>query len=332
MRLAALIVTYNRLEALKGSLPRMLAEDVDHVLVVDNASTDGTGAWLAGLEAPGLEVLTLAENTGGAGGFAAGLAHLGTGAGSPDWTCLLDDDAWPEAGAMALFRSEMARLESMSGANPPPGVVGAAVFLPDGTPSEMNRPGQNPFWHLPVLARALFRGGRAGFHVRDDQLTPEAPPYPADTISFVGYFLSRGAIRAGGLPEAGLFIYGDDLLYSLRLRRRGVRLELWPALRFVHDCGSIGAGMHYRPLWKIYYHSRNGVAIAREAAGWLIFPLALAYYTIVWWRRSRHVPAPQRGTYRRLMWRGIRDGLMWRRGRVQAVHDIAALAEAGPSR
>ena len=35
-----------------------------------------------------------------------------------------------------------------------------------------------------------------------------------------------------------------------------------PALRFTHDCGTMGDGFVYRPLWKIYYHCRNGVSIA----------------------------------------------------------------------
>jgi GT2 family glycosyltransferase len=205
--------------------------------------------------------------------------------------------------------------------------VGAAVRLPDGRLSEMNRPGRNPFASLGTLLGALRRG-REGFHAQEADLAPDAAPYPADTISFVGYFVSRGAVAVGGLPEAGLFIYGDDLLYSLRLRKRGIPLLLDPAIRFTHDCGSFGAGMHYRPLWKIYYHARNGVSIAWMAGGPLIFPAALCYYLVVWWGRSRHCPPEQRPTYRRLMWRGLRDGLLCRRGRNPEAHRIAALAEA----
>ena len=46
-RIVAVVVTFNRLELLQRQLQR-LAEvpELDEVLVIDNASTDGTGEWL----------------------------------------------------------------------------------------------------------------------------------------------------------------------------------------------------------------------------------------------------------------------------------------------
>lgn len=66
------IVTWNRLEMLKACVAaaRKNAAAAD-ILVVDNVSTDGTGEWLA--QQTGVNVLSLPENTGGAGGFAAGM-------------------------------------------------------------------------------------------------------------------------------------------------------------------------------------------------------------------------------------------------------------------
>jgi GT2 family glycosyltransferase len=330
VRVAALIVTHNRRQTLAATLPRVLAEAVDRVMVVDNSSTDDTGPWLAAQDDPRVEVLRLAENTGGAGGFAAGLAALMAGPQAPDWTVLFDDDAWPCPGAIAAFR------EGAAGADPGAGpgglgAIAAAVIYPDGRASEMNRPALNPFWHPGVFLRTLFGGGRGGFHLADAELAAGAAPREVDTASFVGFFVSRGARARAGLPEAGLFIYGDDLLYCLKLRRAGFRILSLPAVRFVHDCATLGAGFHYRPLWKIYYHCRNGVSVARAAAGPVVFPFALAWYLVVWWRRSRHCPADLRPLYRQLMWRGVRDGLMGRRGRISDVHSIAALAPTPPT-
>ena len=66
------VVTWNRLDMLKACVAaaKKNAREAD-LLVVDNASTDGTGEWLSGQI--GLHVLSLAENMGGAGGFAAGM-------------------------------------------------------------------------------------------------------------------------------------------------------------------------------------------------------------------------------------------------------------------
>ena len=77
-RIVAVVVTFNRLALLQRLVARLgevagLAE----VLVVDNASTDGTGEWLAGRQTTGeipLRARTLSNNRGGAGGFHEGLA------------------------------------------------------------------------------------------------------------------------------------------------------------------------------------------------------------------------------------------------------------------
>ena len=75
-RLVAVVVTYNRLDKLKVTLARLLespADELSMVVVVNNASTDDTGDWLAEQDDPRLDVLNSAVNCGGAGGFANGM-------------------------------------------------------------------------------------------------------------------------------------------------------------------------------------------------------------------------------------------------------------------
>ena len=317
MKLAAIVVTFNRLAQLQITLPALRDQQVDHIVVVDNASTDGTHDWLATQADARVHILTLSDNTGGAGGFESGMAYAKASL-DPDWVVLMDDDARPDPGALTLFRSEIPQLETSF---PNLGTIAAAVFYPDGKLCEMNRPSRNPFWHPGLFVQTLFKGTRSGFHLTDADYAPDAPAIPIDVASFVGYFVKAAAWKHAGLPEGGLFIYGDDVLYSLRLRRAGFAMAFAPMIRFTHDCGTMGDGFVYRPLWKIYYHCRNGVAIARQAAGSLIFPLALAYYTLIWARRGRHCKGAERRLYYAMMRRGLRDGLLGRRGRVDAVHD-----------
>jgi len=313
MKLVALVVTFNRLDQLKVTLARLLAENVDHIVVVNNASHDGTQDWLNDHAEPRLHVLHLTDNLGGAGGFEAGMIAARDRF-DPDWIVLMDDDAWPEPGALERFRQDVSSNDESIGA------VAAAVFYPSGDLCEMNRPSRNPFWNVSLLAKTLITGSRRGFHLNDAAFAPDAGQRHIDVASFVGYFVHRSAIEKAGFPEGGLFIYGDDVLYSLRLRRAGVNIVLMPSVRFTHDCGTMGQGFIYRPLWKIYYHCRNGVSIAREAAGPIVFPLALTYYTLVWWRRSLFYAPEERKVYRKLMWKGLRDGLRGKRGRNDAVH------------
>lgn len=317
MILAAVVVTFNRLDQLKTTLKRLLAEDVDRIVVVDNASTDGTPAWLGAQADSRLQVLTLPDNLGGAGGFEEGMIAVRQDC-DPDWVVLMDDDARPCPGAMARFRDAAPSLD------PAVGAVAAAVFYPNGTLCEMNRPSRNPFWNMGLLLKTVFSGSRRGFHLGDSAFAADAAPSPIDVASFVGYFVHRDTITTVGVPEGGLFIYGDDVLYSLRLRRAAVQMVLMPEIRFEHDCGTIGKGFIYHPLWKIYYHCRNGVSIARQAAGPIVFPFALGYYIVIWWRRGLSYEAAERAQYRRLMWQGLRDGLRGRRGRNDALHRAPA--------
>ena len=76
---------------------------MDHVVVVDNASTDGTSEWLQSLDDSRLHLITKAENTGGARGFASALKAAADTT-DAQWFVLMDDDAWPKPGTIAEFR------------------------------------------------------------------------------------------------------------------------------------------------------------------------------------------------------------------------------------
>ena len=305
-RLAAIVVTHNRLGQLQVTLPRLLAEVVDAVVVVDNACEDGSSDWLAGLTDPRLHVLRLERNSGGAGGFAAGLAEAAKRF-DPDWFVLMDDDARPHPGALARFlaREGGLRAEGFE-------AVAAGVFYPDGRICDMNRPSRNPFWHMADFLRTLT-GGRAGFHVTDAAYAPAlAPiPQPIDATSFVGFFLSRAGLQRGGLPDARLFIYGDDVIYTLNLVKRGAKIAFLSAIGFEHDCSTYVAqgGDIYRPLWKVYYNYRNSLLAYRLAAGPVFFWPVLLLAAVKWRLRARHAGA-DRAKYLKLWRIALRDVLL----------------------
>lgn len=299
MKLAAVVVTHNRLEKLRETVNRLLAEPLDHIVVLDNASSDGTSEWLTSLREPNLYVEYSDRNLGGTGGFAHGMARAMELA-NPDWIVVMDDDARPQHGAIEAFR----RMD-VSGWD----AIGAAVVKPDRTVCEMNRPYRNPFWHYREFVRTLTGKGRQGFHIADEAYSEDAATIAIDMASFVGLFLSRDVILQHGYPDPRLFIYGDDQLYTLQMRRKGFRIGFAPQIRFEHDTvtAQTAGDVVLRPIWRVYYMYRNTLLAYRVLAGiwfWPLVPLLL----VKWWEKAASYGSDE-ALYRLLLKLAVRDGL-----------------------
>jgi len=172
----------------------------------------------------------------------------------------------------------------------------------------MNRPSRNPFWSGRTFLNTL-RQGRHGFHLGPDAYRGEATR-PIDITSFVGFFISRAGMARAGLPDPGLFLYGDDGLYTLGLRNAGGRMVFDPSVRFEHDCSTFSTQQNGRfvPLWKVYYYHRNLLMLYRMAAGWMFWP-ALAVILPKWLSKAR-AHGGDRTMFLSLLLRAIRDGLL----------------------
>ncbi|MEP4037177.1 glycosyltransferase [Pseudophaeobacter sp.] len=318
-RLVAVVVTYNRLDKLQVTLARLLespAQELAALVVVDNASTDGTGAWLQRWQAeqgdPRLDIVTSASNRGGAGGFETGMRRA-MAQHVPDWLVLMDDDGRPAEGGLAAFHGLEMHQSPQAGWD----AVAAAVYFPTGGICEMNRPSRNPFWHRREFLRTLFGGGRSGFHVQPADY--EGAGLQIDVTSFVGFFISADAVRRIGYPDPDLFIYGDDGLYTLELTRAGGRIGFEPSVRFEHDLstfvskedGEEAQRGRFIPLWKVYYYHRNLLMLYRLAAGWLFWPVLLVI--VPKWLSKTRLHRGERRAFLRLICRAIWDGLRQRR-------------------
>jgi GT2 family glycosyltransferase len=304
-RICTIVVTFNRLEKFRRTVERLLSEPLDQVLVIDNGSTDGTRDWLRGLSEPRLTVLEMAENGGGAQGFETGMREARNRF-DPDWYLVMDDDARPMPGAIDAFRATLPR---------PEGAVLAAVTFPDGAICEMNRPWRNPFWHVETFVQTfLMLGGRKAFHIADEAYR-QAKPLPIDGGSFVGQFIPRAAVERCGFPDGRMFIYGDDVHYTLRLARAGLPNVFEPRVVFEHECATAMHGAVMRPFWKTYYHHRNLFLVYRLAAGPLLFWPIIALLLPRWLTKGGALQGEERAAYRGLIRLAIRDALTGNMGR-----------------
>jgi len=281
---AAVVVTWNRLDLLREALPAVLGQTrpPDRVIVVDNASTDGTPAAVRD-EFPGVDLVSLPQNTGGAGGFAYGLA-LAQAAGT-DLAWLMDDDTVPGPEALAAL---LGARRSYSG--PAPALIASRVMWTDGRPHPMNTPRVKP------LASRAERAAAAA-----------AGCVPVRSASFVSVLADLAAAQRSGLPQADYFLWNDDFEFTARLLRRSPGL-LCPASIVVHKTKAFGA-TDADPGARFFYEVRNKVWTLRSAA-----PLA-AHERVLYggatlrrWART-FARSAGRGTLARCLLRGLAAGL-----------------------
>ena len=207
-RVVAVVVTYNRVQLLQRTLRGIFSgrRVPEAVVIVDNASTDGTAQLLADLQAPvPVDVLRLPENLGGAGGFTVGIDRA-LARHRPDLVWVMDDDTEPTEQTLAV--SLRTWCEYAEAPEQRPVFVASRVLWSDGREHPMNS-----------MRERLWPGARR---------RRAAAAVGARTIrsgSFVSLLMEADAMRRTGLPMADYFIWNDDFEYSTRLAR--FRDALW---------------------------------------------------------------------------------------------------------
>jgi rhamnopyranosyl-N-acetylglucosaminyl-diphospho-decaprenol beta-1,3/1,4-galactofuranosyltransferase len=246
------VVTYNRLDLLQR-LVKALSDvpDLDEVLVIDNASTDGTGDWLAGLDGDRVMARTLERNTGGAGGFHDGLAWAAERGADLVW--LMDDDGLPEPDCLSLLLARAGELDFW-------GPVVVDQTDPERLVFPIRLPGGTRVVHaLSDVRRAADDGLIRGI-----------------VIPFNGVLVTRELVERIGLPRAEFFIWGDDHEYRLRAERAGARVATVVDARVRHpSVGALGTPMAFgRTTYndtpsdlKHYCMARNNLVNLREYGG-----------------------------------------------------------------
>jgi GT2 family glycosyltransferase len=238
--IGAVVVTYNRKELLRESLDAVLAQTrrPDHVVVVDNASTDGTPEMVE-REYPGLEVVRLATNEGAAGGFHEALAR-GVELGF-DWLWTLDDDTIPRPDALERLLAARDRLDGL----PEPVMLYSRVLWTDGSVHPMNLPnidGRDPQRFIQGIANTL-------------------PPLRWGT--FPSLLVRADAVRRHGPPRKAFFLWSDDIDFTARILRNEPGYFV-PDSVAVHKTPT--AHHPYQGGDRFYYAVRNGLWVMRGDA------------------------------------------------------------------
>jgi len=302
-RVSIVIVSWNSAAYLSrclGALASQTFRDFE-VLLIDNASTDGSTDGLEG-KYPGLGLRH--ERLGANLGFAAANnigAHLARG----PWLVLLNPDAFPEP-------SWLEQLVRASASHP--ASFFASRQIQTKRPTRLDGEGDIYYTSGLALRRSYNRRGFA----------PGPPREVFSACAAAAMYPLRDFLDAGGFDE-DYFAYHEDVDLGFRLRLRGLRCIL-VATAIVRHVGAASTGS--RRAFSIYHGHRNLVwTYAKDMPSpwfWLYLPLHILVnlLSILYFALAGHAVAILRAKFDAL--RGLPRALSKRR-LVQAQRKVPGL-------
>jgi GT2 family glycosyltransferase len=274
---SVVIISYNTREMLRRCLRSLL--DCAHglaieVLVVDNASRDGSAAMVA-VEFPMIRMIEASANL----GFAAA-NNLAFRATRCPYVVLLNSDAFLQPG---MLQRALEHMEN----DPSIGLGGGRLISEDGAWQPSARLFPSPLNDFLALSGMAHRFASSPFWGRADRTW--ASPFEAADVDWVpGAFsiIRTEALDAIGAFDERFFLYYEEVDLCRRLKAGGYRIRYWPDVVVVHIGGESSRTMQnvvrsrggaQLTLWRmraalLYYRKHH----ARLA--WLPFGIELTWH------------------------------------------------------
>jgi GT2 family glycosyltransferase len=237
-RVSAIVVSFNSRAYLERCLGSVLGA-VDDVVVVDSASSDGSGE-LVRERFPSVRIIELQENR----GFGAAM-NVGVEAADGDYLLLLNPDAWATDGAVATL-VECAEGDVLAG------IVGPRLSNPDGTLQRSVRGYPTP-WRLATeyfFLRWLAPRSRlfnsfygAGFD--------HGSKANVEFLVGAALLVRRSAFDEIGGFDPDFFMFNEEVDLSYRMKHAGRRILFCPEAEFAH----VG-GASTTPVWDSMYREQ----------------------------------------------------------------------------
>lgn len=238
--LGIIICNFNKIDYLKGCLETLykseLIDLIYDVIVVDNASTDGSSKFVKD-NYPQIILLRNEINTGGSGGFDRGIRY--TMQKEYQYVVLLDND-------ILLEDNTILNLFKYIKENPKVGVVGSKICTMD-NPDILQEMGsfidyENKFnVHTPLKSH------------RDDNSLPEI--VVCDYVPACCMITTNEVLKKVGSFNTDHFIYWDDMDWCTRVKNEGYGIHAINSSRVFHK---MGAATHTN-TFGLYYFERNRI-------------------------------------------------------------------------
>ncbi|UKJ07075.1 glycosyltransferase family 2 protein [Solitalea lacus] len=240
-KIAAVVVTYNRLTLLKECIYaiRSQTRSLDCILVVNNGSTDGTKEWL---NAQNDLCVIHQENLGGAGGFHNGM-KLAFEKGY-DLIWCMDDDGIPADNSLEKL--------TFFASNSDYDAISPLIIAKDD-----NEKLAFSFPH-PYIENVVIDNQTELKEIFKDKLD-------GITHLFNGILFKRKVIEKIGLPKKEMFIWGDEREYHFRILKNNLKnttifdaIQVHPKDRLMYKITEKGTWIYDSVLdWKSYCVFRN---------------------------------------------------------------------------
>lgn len=252
-KVIAVIVTYNRKELLKESINALLSQDYDNcdVLVVDNASTDGTKDYIKDeLKNKKVHYCNTGANLGGAGGFNWGIKEaykIGC-----DYIWIMDDDCIVRKDSLIALIDADKKLDGDYG------FLSSKVLWKDGSICKMN------------IQKVKMTKWLKNFENNYQRIV---------LASFVSLFIKKEVVEEFGLPIKEFFIWTDDWEYTRRISRKKKCYFISNSIVTHKSKDNVGASIATVDdrLERFKYLYRNDCVLYRGEGikGWFLFKIRL---------------------------------------------------------
>lgn len=257
-KVIAVVVTYNRKELLKECINALLVQDYDNcdILIVDNASTDGTKEFIKDeLQNEKIHYVNTGSNLGGAGGFNYGMKEaykIGC-----DFMWLMDDDCIVHKDSLMELMNADSELEGNYG------FLSSKVLWKDNSICKMN------------VQKKEFSKWLKDFETNKQTIA---------MASFVSLFVKTSIVEEMGLPIKEFFIWTDDWEYTRRISRKYKCYYISKSVvthKSKQNEGASIATVDDR-LERFNYLYRNDVVLYRREGmkGWILLYIRLALHKL----------------------------------------------------
>lgn len=251
--LGVVIVSYNSGEQLEPCLTSLRAHAGVplRVIVVDNASSDRTVAMVRE-RFPEVEVLENVHNLGFGAACNQGIRKLADGP-----VLILNPDIVVEPGSLQRM------LETLS-SDPLVGIVGAALYYPQGDRQASCRTIQTPWLialrRLPLGRWRRFQGALER-HLHQDTSEPRVE---TDWLLGACMLVRREAMEAVGLFDERYFLYFEDVDWCYRMWAAGWKVICDNQARMIHHHNRASAESSSLGSHALRLHLRSAVKFFRK--------------------------------------------------------------------